>query len=231
MFVLGSTLGTLPSLLERAVGNPLLAFFGRRSLSMYIWHFPIYMYLYHHTDTWSWQVRTLLAIALIVVLAVANDFIVERRVDRLLRSSLWHRLDRGIPAYLAAMIGAARDSRAQPPAPVLLEEDTTASERTPCRPIGRGARSDSSRFILNRAGRSSLNHEHHPRHRRRHRRRDTTSDLRERLRARRPRIVASGVALAVAIPVHLLALLNWTTQFDRTANPRYASNFFDAQTP
>ena len=44
------------------------------------------------------------------------------------------------------------------------------------------------------------------------------------------RYAATAVALAIGAVVHVGALLNWSTDLDRTANPLgYASNFFDFQ--
>lgn len=49
-------------------------------------------------------------------------------------------------------------------------------------------------------------------------------------KARVPRFVATAVAVLLGMVVQVGALLNWSTEVDRTANPLgYASNFFDAQ--
>jgi hypothetical protein len=92
--------------LTAVIGFAPLAMLGRRSLSLYIWHFPIYMYLHHHTESWSYQLRTAVAIALTVVIAVVNDRTVEHWVGRALVDPRWTRLDRGIPTYLGALAGA-----------------------------------------------------------------------------------------------------------------------------
>lgn len=49
-------------------------------------------------------------------------------------------------------------------------------------------------------------------------------------KAHLPRYVATAVAVLLGLVVQVGALLNWTTDLDRTANPLgYASNFFDSQ--
>jgi peptidoglycan/LPS O-acetylase OafA/YrhL len=106
VFVVACTIAPVSARLTCVVGFAPLAMLGRRSLSLYIWHFPIYMYLYHHTESWSYQLRTALAIALTVSIAVLNDRTVERWVGRTLVDPRWSRLDRGIPAYLGALAAA-----------------------------------------------------------------------------------------------------------------------------
>ena len=106
VFVVACTIAPVSHRLTNVVGFAPLAMLGRRSLSLYIWHFPIYMYLYHHTESWSYQLRTALALALTVAIAVVNDRTVEHWVGRTLVDPRWSRLDRGIPAYVGALAAA-----------------------------------------------------------------------------------------------------------------------------
>jgi peptidoglycan/LPS O-acetylase OafA/YrhL len=106
VFVVACTIAPVSARLTAVIGFAPLAMLGRRSLSLYIWHFPIYMYLHHHTESWSYQLRTAVAIALTVVIAVVNDRTVEHWVGRALVDPRWTRLDRGIPTYLGALAGA-----------------------------------------------------------------------------------------------------------------------------
>lgn len=106
-FVLACSIAPVSHALTRVIGARPLSYLGRRSLSLYIWHFPIYMYLYHHTDSWSYQLRTAVALALTVVVAQVNDRTVEHWVGRALVDPRWSRLDRGVPAYVGALAGAA----------------------------------------------------------------------------------------------------------------------------
>lgn len=106
VFVVACTIAPVSERLTRVVGFAPLAMLGRRSLSLYIWHFPIYMYLHHHTESWSYQLRTAVAVALTVLIAVVNDRTVEHWVGRTLVDPRWTRLDRGIPTYVGALAGA-----------------------------------------------------------------------------------------------------------------------------
>lgn len=107
LFVIACSIAPVSHGLTRTLGFAPLAYLGRRSLSLYIWHFPIYMYLYHHTESWSYQMRTAVAVALTVAVAAVNDRTVEHWVGRALLDPRWSRLDRGVPAYLSALTGAA----------------------------------------------------------------------------------------------------------------------------
>lgn len=107
LFVIACSVAPVSQGLTRVLGFGPLAYLGRRSLSLYIWHFPIYMYLYHHTESWSYQLRTGVAVALTVAIAALNDRTVEHWVGRALVDPRWSRLDRGVPAYLSALAGAA----------------------------------------------------------------------------------------------------------------------------
>lgn len=106
VFVTACTIAPVSARLTRVVGFAPLAMLGRRSLSLYIWHFPIYMYLYHHTESWSYQLRTAVAVALTIAVAVLNDRTIEHWVGRALVDPRWSRLDRGIPTYLGALAAA-----------------------------------------------------------------------------------------------------------------------------
>ncbi|NPC44300.1 acyltransferase [Nocardioides sp. zg-1230] len=129
LFVIACSVAPVSHRLTRVVGFAPLAYLGRRSLSLYIWHFPIYMYLYHHTESWSYQLRTVVAVALTVAVAAVNDRTVEHWVGRALIDPRWSRLDRGAPAYLSALTRAAvRHTSAS--APRQRADDT----RPPARP-------------------------------------------------------------------------------------------------
>jgi len=106
VFVIACTIAPVSARLTRVLGFAPLAVLGRRSLSLYIWHFPVYMYLHHHTESWSYQLRTVVALALTAAIAVVNDRTVEHWVGRTLVDPRWSRLDRGIPTYLGALASA-----------------------------------------------------------------------------------------------------------------------------
>ncbi len=124
-FVVGCAIAPVPTLVSKVVGSYPLAVLGRRSLSVYVWHFPIFMALYYRTPDWGWPERTALAALLVTVASLGNDLVIERQVSRLLTSAGWRRLDRGIPAFLAASALAAMrrdetlEDRLEPAAPVV----------------------------------------------------------------------------------------------------------------
>ena len=78
-----------------------LLFLGQRSLLLYIWHYPIFVFVQRHTPDWSWQQRTVVGLAATVVVFLVLDRMVERRVAGMLRTDGWRRLDAGFPTYLA----------------------------------------------------------------------------------------------------------------------------------
>ena len=91
---------------SRLVGVPLsfrpLTVLGRRSLGIYLWHYPVFWFVSRHTSSWAWEWRTVLAFAITVVTSVASEAIVESRVRRLLASPAWHELETSTPRFLTS---------------------------------------------------------------------------------------------------------------------------------
>jgi peptidoglycan/LPS O-acetylase OafA/YrhL len=73
---------------------------GRRSLLIYIWHYPIFVFVERHTRDMSWQARTIIALLATAVIVVVCDRLVERRVSRALADPRWDELSDGVPAWL-----------------------------------------------------------------------------------------------------------------------------------
>lgn len=76
-----------------------LAFLGRHSLLLYIWHYPVFTFLARHTEDWGWFPRTVVAMLLTVVVSLLAHRLVERRATELLRHPMWAELDRGVAAF------------------------------------------------------------------------------------------------------------------------------------
>lgn len=133
VFVVACTIAPVSARLTGVLGFAPLAMLGRRSLSLYIWHFPVYMYLYHHTESWSYQLRTAVAVALTVTIAVVNDRTIEHWVGRTLVDPRWSRLDRGIPTYLGALASATVRGVAgrEPGTTTATEQPTAEGQGTP----------------------------------------------------------------------------------------------------
>lgn len=88
----------------RSVGvmsAPPLAFLGRHSLLLYIWHYPVFTFLARHTEDWGWPVRTLVALVVTVVISLLAHRMVERRATELLRHPRWAETSDGFAPFLA----------------------------------------------------------------------------------------------------------------------------------
>ncbi len=96
----------------RLATTPPLVFLGRNSLLLYIWHYPIFVLVQRHTPDWHWGWRTVLAAALLVVVFVFYDRVVERRVSRWLAHPGWRRTDDGLGHWaLQSARGVLRPDR------------------------------------------------------------------------------------------------------------------------
>jgi peptidoglycan/LPS O-acetylase OafA/YrhL len=135
VFVVGCTLAPPPRMVGGPLGVAPLAFLGRHSLSIYLWHYPVFWFVSRHTVDWRWEARTVVALTITAVLCLLSEWLVENRVRRSLASPRWRETDRGLGRYLGLkVVGAAggarrivrRDRRsADSPA----DEDTTPTPR------------------------------------------------------------------------------------------------------
>lgn len=93
-FLAGVTVAsTVPALVGRTLGSRPLAFLGRRSLGVYVWHFPVFAQVSAHGTEWeSWQ-RIAVAWPLALALAVAGELLVEGQARLLLSAGWWDRVD------------------------------------------------------------------------------------------------------------------------------------------
>ncbi|CAM3493676.1 acyltransferase family protein [Nocardioides zeicaulis] len=84
---------SVPVAVARTVGARPLAFLGRRSLGVYVWHFPVFNQVSAHGADWeSWQ-RVAVAWPLALLLAAASEYFVEGQVRHLLAAGWWSRVD------------------------------------------------------------------------------------------------------------------------------------------
>ena len=100
VFVVTCAMTAGPWILNRTLGSAVPAFLGRRSLSLYLWHYPLFWFVSRHSADWSWQLRTLVALVATFALAEASERLVETRVQRALRSERWAELDGGLPQFV-----------------------------------------------------------------------------------------------------------------------------------
>lgn len=99
-FVVSAVLAPLPRLVAAPLSWAPLAFLGRRSLGLYIWHYPVFFFIPRHTLDWAWGWRTAAALALVLACTLVSEQLVENRVQRALESPAWRELDYGIPAFV-----------------------------------------------------------------------------------------------------------------------------------
>lgn len=110
-FMVGFTLRPDNRWVSVVLASPPLAFLGRHSLSLFLWHYPIFWYVSRHSEGWSWQERTLAGLAATAVLAFAGELIAERPMQRYLSSPDWREVEsNGIVPYVAKRLrGDSRD--------------------------------------------------------------------------------------------------------------------------
>lgn len=65
---------------------------GKASLSIYIWHLPVFVVLERHTEGWTWPVRTVVGLAVVSVIVVVLEAVVEGPTRSYLSSSRLLRL-------------------------------------------------------------------------------------------------------------------------------------------
>jgi peptidoglycan/LPS O-acetylase OafA/YrhL len=129
VFVLAVAMARPPRFLARTVGWGPLALAGRYSLVLYIWHYPLFWYLSKNETEWSWQTRTLLAYVITLLIAVVAQLLIERPVQRWLRSDKWHAMDRGIGPALVVAARRGKDEAWSRIAAARDREDDVAQER------------------------------------------------------------------------------------------------------
>jgi peptidoglycan/LPS O-acetylase OafA/YrhL len=110
-FVIACTIATPARFVTTSLGSRLLTYLGRRSLSLYLWHYPIFWFVSRHTHDWGWEARTLVALSLTVAIAELSERLVESRVQKLLQSPAWKEMERGIPRYLGRQVKSRIPSR------------------------------------------------------------------------------------------------------------------------
>jgi peptidoglycan/LPS O-acetylase OafA/YrhL len=87
--LIGCTLGNPPMILRRTLGSAPLAFAGRHSLGVYLWHYPVFWFLALHASDWHWPTKAGLAIAVTLVVSLISHRYIEVPAQRLLDAPWW----------------------------------------------------------------------------------------------------------------------------------------------
>jgi peptidoglycan/LPS O-acetylase OafA/YrhL len=87
-----------------AVSHPWLAFLGRHSLLLYIWHYPVFVFVERHTEDWGWPARTVVGLLATAIVSLVSYRLVERRAAALLRHPEWEKTEDGLLTYLVRTV-------------------------------------------------------------------------------------------------------------------------------
>lgn len=133
VFCASVVLAPLPRPVAAPLSWPPLAFLGRRSLGLYVWHYPVFFFVARHSFEWSWWWRTAVALLLTLACTLLSEWLVENRVQRALDSPSWRELDYGIPAYAVRRWRAFRTRRESATAPVAAAGPPSPAAAAPTR--------------------------------------------------------------------------------------------------
>lgn len=107
--------------------NGLLVHLGRNSLSLYVWHRPVFYFVERHTQDWSWEARTLVGITATLLISVTIDRVVDARMARFLAAPGWRKLDGGLARWISASAREAWQASRAPGAPTRRRSSAAAS--------------------------------------------------------------------------------------------------------
>lgn len=101
VFFASVALGGTTLFLDPVVRNATLVWLGRNSLSIYVWHYPVFMFVQRHTGPgWTWQAQTVLGVLVTLGICVAANQLLERWVTAWLGLPGWRDMDAGVPHWV-----------------------------------------------------------------------------------------------------------------------------------
>lgn len=100
LFAMACTMRPPPAALVVVLGRRPLTFLGRHSLSIYLWHYPVFWFVSRHTSSWHWETRLAVALSITAVAVYVSERLVETRVQRILDSPWWRPENGGLTTLL-----------------------------------------------------------------------------------------------------------------------------------
>ncbi|SED02433.1 Peptidoglycan/LPS O-acetylase OafA/YrhL, contains acyltransferase and SGNH-hydrolase domains [Nocardioides exalbidus] len=76
-----------PTRVSRFLSYGSLRVLGKSSLTIYVWHLPVFVVLARHTAGWAWPIRTITGLAILVAIVIVLERLVEEPTRRFLASS------------------------------------------------------------------------------------------------------------------------------------------------
>lgn len=91
-FVILASVATPLAALRTTLGAAPLRFLGRNSPGIYLWHYPVFWWIARNDFEWSQPRRFITGLVVTAVIAVGMTHLIERPLQRWLRSDFWVRL-------------------------------------------------------------------------------------------------------------------------------------------
>ncbi|WP_101524211.1 acyltransferase family protein [Nocardioides houyundeii] len=105
LFMVATSLAEPPAWMTTFLSFRPLAYLGEHSLTIFIWHYPIFWLVSRHSQDWTTFERTVTGLTIALGLAWISDLLVERRVQKFLAADSWRDMERlGLVPWLVSRL-------------------------------------------------------------------------------------------------------------------------------